>query len=138
VTGVLAAATIGGFDMADDAFEFDFYFPPEKSMQHEAVAAFLEAFAEHLADADELLIEVSGKYEKKKKKKPKKPKKAKAVAQAAAGDEAAEDEDTGEEAAGDRAAADKAAAPKAATAKTTEDDDHVPVVYIRVCPGKRI
>jgi hypothetical protein len=105
-------------------------------MQHEAVAAFLEAFAEHLADADELLIEVSGKYEKKKKKK--KPKKAKAVAQAAAGDEAAGDEATGEEAAGDRAAADKAAAPKAATAKTTEDDDHVPVVYIRVCPGKRI
>jgi len=101
--------------MGKDVFKYEFYFPPE-SAQYEAALSFLQEFAQHLEGADELGIEVSGKYQKPKKK----PKKKKVV-EAVEAETVALEETT----------------PMVESAPASADGDGIPIITIRACPGKR-
>jgi exonuclease VII small subunit len=104
--------------MGKDVFKYEFYFPPE-SAQYEAALSFLQDFAQHLEEADELGIEVSGKYKKPKKPKPKK--KAKEVVEGVEAETVALEEAT----------------PMVESAPASADGDGIPIITIRACPGKR-
>jgi hypothetical protein len=101
--------------MGKDVFKYEFYFPPE-SAEYEAAKSFLQDFAQHLEGADELGIEVSGKYKKEKKK----PKKKKVVEGVEAETMALEE-----------------ATPMVESAPASADGDGIPIITIRACPGKR-
>lgn len=101
--------------MGKDVFKYEFYFPPE-SAEYEAAKTFLQDFAQHLQEADELGIEVSGRYQKQKPKKPKKK-----VVEGVESETVALEEAT----------------PMAAEAPASADDPGIPIITIRACPGKR-